>query len=148
MNETERLPHVANANDGTRVLLIIEDFDEIRAMLSRHFVRFGYSVLSASTFQGAVDIAANNLPNAIIVDYQLSGESVIEAIVKFRERIPDCYILLVGCPGSAQNITLALELNISLERSRRFGMSEIDQILLAALTHLSGRDKKDPDSLS
>src|SRR5665811_1534349 len=68
-NQTRPTAHAEALVTPTCIMLILEDFDEIRAFLSRHFTQQGYDVFSSATLRDAIAIAWEEAPHIIIVDY-------------------------------------------------------------------------------
>lgn len=84
------------------VLLIVEEFDDIRSVIGRDFARQGYEVFSSSTLCGALAIAWEETPQVIIVEYGLNGESSLRAIEHLRAAQPKSTIVLAGAPKAAE----------------------------------------------
>src|SRR5206468_1189404 len=81
-------------------LLIVEDFDGIRALLAHHFQGHGYGVCSAATVRDALTIAKDEHPRVVIVDYDMSGEDATKAVTRLRAELPESYIVMMGGPGT------------------------------------------------
>jgi ActR/RegA family two-component response regulator len=97
------------------ILLILEDFDEIRAFLAGHFTKQGYDVFSSATLRDALTLAREEPPSLIFIDYDLSDENAYHAIAQLRAMLPTSIIILMGGPG-----TIGIE-----ERAKHAGASKV-----------------------
>jgi DNA-binding response OmpR family regulator len=99
----------------TNCILLVEDFDAIRALLARHYEREGFTVYSASTPKDAQIIARTINPLIVVVDYDLSNASSLDALRDLRQILPHSIIIL---SGGAETPAL-------LEKARNYGASDI-----------------------
>ncbi len=123
------------------VLLIVEDFDEIRAFLSRHFTKGGYEVFSSSTLRDALAILWEEWPHVIIIDYDLDGESSLHAVERLHDARPESYIVLIGGPGTSDVEERALEAGASKVLSKAYAISEMDQIVERVMNRSWNEDR-------
>lgn len=82
--------------DAESVLLIIENFDGLRAQLTKHFTDAGYDLYSSATLKDAMAIACQNVPDVVLLDYELRGADALKALAQMRECLPQSYIVLVA----------------------------------------------------
>ena len=115
------------------VLLILEDFDEIRAFLARHFSHYGYDVFSSATLRDALAIAWEEEPQVIIIDYDLAGERSLHAIERLHDAKPNSYIVLIGGPGTEDVEERALAAGATRVLSKAYAIAEMDQIVERAM---------------
>lgn len=99
----------------TNCILIVEDFDAIRAFLARHFEREGFTVYSACTPSDAKIIARTINPLIVIVDYDLSHANSLDALRELRQLLPMSIIILSG----------GVETSALREKARQYGASEM-----------------------
>jgi ActR/RegA family two-component response regulator len=114
------------------VLLILEDFDEIRAFLVRHFDQKGYEVYSSATLRDALVIAWEEAPRVILIDYDLRGETAVHAIGRLRDALPQSYIVLIGGPQTQEVAERAILAGASKVLSKAYAISEMDFIVSSA----------------
>lgn len=121
----------AAAQTRGNVLLILEDFDQLRARFARHFAQNGYDIYSSSTIAGALMIAREERPQAILVDYELRGAAIAGAITKLREALPESYIVLIGAPetGALEVMAKSAGATEVIERSGSIGL--VDDLMRA-----------------
>ncbi|MDP4198610.1 MAG: response regulator [Bacteroidota bacterium] len=127
---------VAPAASPSCVMLILEDFDEIRAFLSRHFTERGYEVFSSCTLRDALAIAWEESPHVIIIDYDLSGETALHAIERLHSAQPNSHIVLVGGPQTVEVEERAILAGASTVLSKAYGIAEMDRVVERA-AHLT-----------
>lgn len=69
-----------------RTIMIVEDYDDTRALLKQGLEGLGYSVLEASNGQEAVDIADREHPDLILMDLDLPILDGIAATQRIRQQ--------------------------------------------------------------
>jgi len=120
-------------------LLIVEDFDSIRALLAHHFQKHGYGVCSSATVRDALMIAKDEQPRVVIVDYDMSGVDATKALALLRASLPDSYIVLMGGPGTSDVEYRALHAGASTVLAKAYRISELDRIVDAAQARFDHR---------
>jgi len=66
-------------------IMVVEDYDDTRLLLKQALEGFGYSVLEASNGQEAVDLAAREHPDLILMDLDLPILDGIAATQQIRQ---------------------------------------------------------------
>lgn len=89
-----------------RELLIVEDDEALRTVLTRAMERRGFSVRSAATAEAALASARAGLPSHVIVDLRLPGASGLSVVPALREL--DAAMRIVVLTGYA-SIATAVE---------------------------------------
>ena len=69
-----------------RTIMVVEDYDDTRTLLRHGLEGLGYSVLEASNGQEAVDIAAREFPDLILMDLDLPILDGIAATQRIRQQ--------------------------------------------------------------
>ncbi|MCK9517418.1 MAG: response regulator [Dehalococcoidia bacterium] len=78
------------------VILVVDDDDPVRVMLSRLLRTQGYTVLQASHAHEARTILASQLPDLVISDIVMPGESGIELRRHIARKWPDLPVFLIS----------------------------------------------------
>lgn len=78
------------------VILVVDDDDPVRVMLSRLLRTQGYTVLQASHAQEARTILADHRPDLVISDIVMPGESGIELRRHIARQWPDLPVILIS----------------------------------------------------
>ncbi|MGY2048407.1 response regulator [Methylobacterium sp. JK268] len=86
----------------TRILLV-EDNELNRDMLSRRLVRSGYEVLFAEDGQQAVDVAAAELPDLILMDLSLPTMDGFEATRALRANARTATLRIIALTSHAMS---------------------------------------------
>lgn len=111
------------------VVLILEDFDAIRAWTSHHLEQKGYDVYSSATLHDAIQLAKDESPQIVLVDYDMSGEDAIWAVGQLRGLAPKAFILVLGGPGTAAVEHHAIEAGATQVLSHAYDVHMLDEIL-------------------
>ncbi|NND99584.1 MAG: response regulator [Pirellulaceae bacterium] len=85
-------------------ILLVDDHDDIRDMMTRHLQRHGYNVVTASNGLEAVLAVANAAPGLILMDINMPELDGIEATMQIRaanpgNRIPVIALTAYAMPG-------------------------------------------------
>jgi DNA-binding NtrC family response regulator len=78
------------------VILVVDDDDPVRVMLSRLLRTQGYTVLQASHAREARNILADQRPDLVISDIVMPGESGIELRRHIARQWPDLPVILIS----------------------------------------------------
>jgi DNA-binding response OmpR family regulator len=111
------------------MVLILEDFDAIRAWTSHHLEQKGYDVYSAATLHDAIQIAKEAEPQLVLIDYDMSGEDAIWAVGQLRGLAPHAFILVLGGPGTTSVEHHAIEAGASQVLAHAYDVQLLDEIL-------------------
>jgi CheY-like chemotaxis protein len=118
-------------------VLILEDFDAIRALMSEHFKRQGFDVDSSATLHGALALSRDHAPNVLFIDYDLSSENPYNAIQQLRMSLPNTTIVLIGGPLSQTDQDRALRAGASRIMEKGYDLAGMDQIASTPLPNYS-----------
>ncbi|HEY9035682.1 MAG TPA: response regulator transcription factor [Pseudomonadales bacterium] len=68
-----------NNGDGAHIsspsVILVDDDDALREVLSRAFMRRGYEVITAASVEAALQLVADNSPEYAVVDLKMPGDS-------------------------------------------------------------------------
>src|SRR5687767_9091506 len=92
-------------------LLVVDDVQENRDILSRRLEKQGFSVLSAEGGQEALDIVAREPVDLVLLDIMMPGINGIEVLQRLRQTyLPtDLPIIMVTAKSESENIVEALD---------------------------------------
>lgn len=93
-----------------RYLLIIDDDDSYRDVLSRSLSRKGFFVLTAGTGDEALKACVENDPEYILLDLNLAGQSGLNLIQPLLGVVPAARIVILTGYASIQTTVSALKL--------------------------------------
>jgi len=94
-----------------QTLLIIEDEDALRKMLAFNLERSGFAILKARDTQSAKAILHKTLPDLILLDWMLPGQSGMEFLQELRadEVLKNLPVILLTAKAEEDEKILALE---------------------------------------
>jgi DNA-binding response OmpR family regulator len=69
-------------------ILIADDNEDLRVMLSQFLEANGYRTIGAADGHEAVEVAARERPDLIIMDLGMPGMDGLSAVVEIRRRVP------------------------------------------------------------
>jgi DNA-binding response OmpR family regulator len=70
--------------EGGRLILVVEDDDWIRSLLAELLADEGYRVLEAADGDAALRLAAEHVPDVIVLDLRLPGKSGLDVLAELR----------------------------------------------------------------
>lgn len=123
-----------------RTLLVVDDDDSPRQAIGMIFGD-DYELLLAENGQQALDLARNHLIDTAIVDIRMPGMSGIEVLAGLKQIDPAIEVIIVTAYQTLETARQALRLGARDYLMKPFGVSEIRQVVTAAMEHrnASGR---------
>ena len=112
-----------------RQLLIIDDDESYRGVLSRSLERRGFAVKTAATPEEALERCREQVPGCILLDLNLSGLSGLNLIRPLLERSPDARIVVLTGYASIQTAVGALKLGASHYLPKPANLVDIIKVL-------------------
>lgn len=88
-----------------RHILVIDDDPSVRFFVEEALRRIGYTVVSVSTAEEALDHLGHDLPALMVVDLQLAGMSgmkLLEKLHEARHDVPSVVLTAHGVPVNAR----------------------------------------------
>ena len=113
-------------------ILIVEDFDAIRALMARHYEREGFTVYSASTPKDAMIIARTINPVIVVLDYDLSHANPLDTLRALRQELPHSIIILTGGNGTSILREKALTSGASDLLAHGYDLTMLDRLISQA----------------
>lgn len=128
---------VAQSKLSQTLVLVVDDEESIRSSLSNVLSDEGFSVLTASNGEEALNYVRSEKPTLIFLDIWMPGWDGIETLEKIKAESPDTEVVMISGHATIAN---------ALEASKRgaFDFIEkplsIDSVLLSARRALAKRD--------
>ena len=91
-------------------ILLVDDDDLFRNRLAKALTRRGYTISTASSYAGGVEIIATQKPDYAIVDLKMVGKSGLEVIRTGIRHHPHIRIVVLTGYGSIATATEAIKL--------------------------------------
>jgi CheY-like chemotaxis protein len=116
-------------------VLVVDDNDEVRAVVVRHLLRAGYRVVQASSARAAIAILEGQVPDLVITDIFMPDGDGLEIINEIRGRGLCVPILVISGGGAAivgDYLSVASRLGATTVLSKPFkGQQLLDAVVLA-----------------
>ncbi|MGL1933825.1 MAG: response regulator transcription factor [Fibrobacterales bacterium] len=93
-------------------ILIIEDDEDIRELLSYNLTQEGYTVIDAPDGQKGLEMFWNDTPHLVLLDIMMPGKNGIDVLKEIRNGkiAPQTPVILVSAKGEELDIVMGLEL--------------------------------------
>ncbi len=114
-------------------LLVVEDDDDLRALLARRFEDAGYAVETAATGPDALDAVAREVPDLVLLDVMLPGLDGVEVCRRLRATHPLLYILMLTARADELDRVVGLEVGADDYVTKPFSLQEVVARVRAAL---------------
>jgi two-component system phosphate regulon response regulator PhoB len=116
---------------GKQTILVVDDERDLVDLITYNLQRNGYGVLSATTGDAAIEIAAREMPNLILLDLMLPGTSGTEVArrLKADSRTSGIPIIMLTAKSEETDVVVGLTLGADDYVTKPFSM----KILLARL---------------
>jgi two-component system nitrogen regulation response regulator GlnG len=105
-----RWPSSANKDNSAvrKSVLIVEDEEAIAWSLQRALDREGYATRTTATAEQGLALAAEQSPDAVVLDVRLPGMDGLTALARFRQQSPDLPIIVITAYGSLDTAVQAV----------------------------------------
>ena len=112
-------------------ILIVEDDEELRLVLTRALARAGYQVIEAKSGVEALKLLRVEPPDVVLTDIVLPDEDGIGLIMKIRTGYPDIPVLAMsgGVANSALYLDIARKLGARSILAKPFRAEQVLQAL-------------------
>ncbi|MGL1901533.1 MAG: response regulator transcription factor [Fibrobacterales bacterium] len=93
-------------------ILIIEDDEDIRELLSYNLTQEGYTVIDAPDGQKGLEKYWNDTPHLVLLDIMMPGKNGIDVLKEIRNGkiAPHTPVILISAKGEELDIVMGLEL--------------------------------------
>ena len=120
-------------------ILIAEDSDDLRSMLTQFLEANGYRILEAVTGREAIEVALTERPELVLMDLGLPGVDGLSAVTEIRKHIPvsEMPILIVSAYDRLEYRTEAISAGCSGYLTKPVDPA----VLLRTINLLLGRGK-------
>ena len=82
-------------NAGDEKILVVDDNDSIRDVVSKMLAELGYSVLSADSGEKGLALFIKNTFDLVITDFNMSGMDGIHLAYNIKEKCPAIQVVLM-----------------------------------------------------
>jgi len=114
-------------------VLVVDDAEGIRSYLKELLAQQGFEVLAAENGERALEIAAAETPDAVILDVMLPGIDGIEVLRRLRASHPRVPVIMLSVVGKAATIVECMALGASDYLNKPFEEEELELALRKVL---------------
>ena len=134
--ETSRAPESAR-NKGKRTVLVVDDEKDLVDLITYNLTRNGYGVLASYNGSDALDLAAREAPDLIVLDLMLPGLEGTEVArrLKADSRTAGIPIVMLTAKGEETDVVVGLTMGADDYVTKPFSM----KILLARIASVLRR---------
>ncbi len=90
-------------------ILIVDDEQPQRVVLTGHLKRKGYNIFEASSGSEAIKIANNNLIDIVFSDFRMPEMNGIELLKKIKENNPEIAVVIITAFGTIEDAVKAMK---------------------------------------
>ena len=119
-------------------LLVVDDEPSICWGIQRLGESLGHQVLTASTAEAGIELAAAVRPDAVIMDVRLPGMDGLSAIDLLRLRLGSAPIIVITAYGDLQTAVTAVQKGAFEYLVKPFDLDQVEQVLGRALARETG----------
>ena len=89
-------------------LLVVDDEEEIRRMLRRHFTFLGYQVTTAGGGREALEVLSRERMEVVITDIMMPGMNGIDLLRVIKQEYPMVHVIMITGYVTLENILAAM----------------------------------------
>lgn len=110
-------------------ILIIDDEETQRNVLSGYLQKKGFKVFSASSGDSGIDIAKSNLIDIVLSDYKMPDKTGIEVLAEVKSINPEISFVIITAYGTVENAVKAIRLGAYDYISKPVDLDELDILI-------------------
>jgi two-component system response regulator (stage 0 sporulation protein F) len=111
-----------------RKLLIVDDQNGIRMLLSEVFSNEGYQTFQAYNGNSAIEIVKQDVPDLVLLDMKIPGMDGVEILKHIKKINPDIKVIMMTAYGELDMLREAVESGALMHFTKPF---DIDALLYA-----------------
>ena len=123
-------------------ILVVDDEENIRALVATYLKNDGYDVVTAATGEEAVDKVASASPDLVILDVRLPGIDGFEALRRIR-RDSDVFVIMLTARTDESDTLIGLEVGADDYVTKPFSPRELVARVRAMLRRTRGETRVD-----
>jgi two-component system NtrC family response regulator len=110
-------------------ILIIDDEEPQRNVLSGYLQKKGLKVYSASSGNEGINLTKNNLVDIVLSDYKMPGKTGLEVLEEVKRLNPEISFVILTAYGTVENAVRAMRLGAYDYISKPVDLDELDLLL-------------------
>ena len=121
-------------NTGSEKILVVDDDDTIRDVVSEMLCRLGYEVASADSAESGLALFLKNKFNLVITDFSMSGMDGINMAYCIKEKFPSTLVVLMTGADKAVILSKIKGTAVAKALFKPFTLAEMD-VTVQGLLH-------------
>ncbi len=117
-------------------ILLVEDDEELRALVARRLGEEGYAVREATDGSAALGALEEEVPDLVLLDIMLPGLDGLEVCRRLRARHPLLYVIMMTARGGETDRVVGLEVGADDYVTKPFSLHELVARVRAALRRI------------
>jgi DNA-binding NtrC family response regulator len=122
-----------NPKNISKTVLIVEDDKTVLKILVRLLSCEGYITLEAESGAGAIEIAANFMPDLVILDLRLPDYNGIDVLSRLKKMNKDVQVVILTGYGTQDAARSAMEMGAFEFLTKPFGFDDFIHVVHKAL---------------
>lgn len=110
-------------------ILIVDDEETQRNILSGYLQKKGFKVYSASSGNEGVDVTKNNLIDIVLSDYKMPDKTGLEVLEEVKKMNPEISFVILTAYGTVENAVKAMRLGAYDYISKPVDLDELDLLI-------------------
>jgi DNA-binding response OmpR family regulator len=123
-------------------ILVVDDEENIRALVETYLRNDGYDVVTAATGEDAVEKVATTAPDLVILDVRLPGIDGFEVLRRIRKQ-SDVYVIMLTARADELDTLVGLEVGADDYVTKPFSPRELVARVRAMLRRARGEPRVD-----
>jgi two-component system NtrC family response regulator len=112
-----------------RNILIADDEQSQRLILSGYLKQKGYNIFEAATGEEALKIAGTNLIDIVLSDFRMPDMNGIDLLIKLKEKNPEIAVVIITAFGTVENAVKAMKEGAFDYLTKPVDLDELDLIV-------------------
>lgn len=118
---------------GTNRILVVDDEEDVRDLLTRFLTRRGYLVESVGDGEEAVEYILENSPDIVLLDIRLPKVDGLKVLRRLQEEGSDVAVITMSGVADEDTARKSLELGAADFITKPFNLPYLETSLLAKL---------------
>ncbi|MCJ7554223.1 MAG: sigma-54 dependent transcriptional regulator [Ignavibacteriaceae bacterium] len=110
-------------------ILIIDDEESQRNVLSGYLQKKGFKIFSASSGSAGVELAKNNMIDIVLSDYKMPDKTGLEVLEEVKRINPEMSFVILTAYGTVENAVKAMRLGAYDYISKPVDLDELDLLI-------------------
>ena len=124
------------ASVGLGRILIVDDEQSVREVLSEYFIEQGYSVEYAGGGEEALALVQRSTPDLVLLDVRMPGIDGVETLRRIREIAPDVAVIMVTANEDVGLARETLKLGALDYVAKPFDFVYLERAIMAGLAQV------------